>query len=412
MSRKRRQDTELMASPRTKFAKTVQHGTWHEFLFEDANVTRKAFVRWWSEVYLKSADGKALASNIKAQVRGLIESKPPNPISRESLLPGTVSVIQTWESIPLVQGSVEWAKARIRLIRDVIFDGRYEAYQNHFDLDAIPAEMAHARCWMYQRDDGQLDHYRSLAQPWSYKDIEWSNEGPITKLADSTQTAAEFPPVPADPVSNLNRLRISVDDFELHLSALTISARGEQQQQPPQQPPQQHTAETRTADASKRATEASTEVVVQQQQQQHIKEEHVPKGVVDGVIIEPPPIKKEHAREADVKATGAATQQPQIKKECVEEEAGDSDVEIIEPPQIMSEPAHQGDVDGGIIEPPQITNEPTHNGDVAVDGATTQQPQIKKERLEEEAEAGVDEEAGVEDGDSDLEIIEPPQYRD
>lgn len=117
-----------------------------EFLIQDANVTRKAFMRWWIEDYLKSSHGKALPKAVKTEIKGLIEARPPNPISRESLLPGTVSVIQTWESIPLVPGSVEWAKARVRLIRDVIFDGRFKEYQDHFDLDATREETAHARC--------------------------------------------------------------------------------------------------------------------------------------------------------------------------------------------------------------------------------------------------------------------------
>ena len=109
-----------------------------EFLIQDANVTRKAFMRWWIEDYLKSSHGKALPKAVKTEIKGLIEARPPNPTSRESLLPGTVSVIKTWESIPLVPGSVEWAKARVRLIRDVIFDGRFKEYQDHFDLDATP----------------------------------------------------------------------------------------------------------------------------------------------------------------------------------------------------------------------------------------------------------------------------------
>ncbi|KAL8750626.1 MAG: hypothetical protein Q9199_006944 [Rusavskia elegans] len=268
MSCKRKQDTELMDSTRAKFAKTVQTGTCVEFLIQDANVTRKAFMRWWIEDYLKSPYGKALPKAIKTKIKGLLETRPPNPISRESLLPGTVSVIQTWESIPLVQGSVEWTKARVRLIRDLIMDGRFQQYKDHFDLVATSEEIGHARCWIYQRDDGQLDHYRSLAQPWSYKDIEWSNEGPVTKLADPALTAADFPRVPANPTGNLNRLRISETDFELHLLSLSTSP-AEQQQQ---------SAQTQIADGSNTAMEPSMEgeAVQQQQQQQHVKEEHTP----------------------------------------------------------------------------------------------------------------------------------------
>ncbi len=370
-------------------------------------------MRWWIEDYLKSLHGKALPKAVKTEIKGLIEARPPNPTSRESLLPGTVSVIKTWESIPLVPGSVEWAKARVRLIRDVIFDGRFKEYQDHFDLDATPEEIAHARCWIYQREDGRLDHYRSLAQPWSYKGMEWSNEGPVTKLADPTLTAVEFPPVPANPLSNPNRLRISVDDFELRLSALTISSREEQQQQPPQQPPQQHTAETGTADASKRAMEPSMEVVFQQQQQQRVKEEHAPKGIIDGVITGQSHVKEEHARGKNVEVDSLhiknergeqeedeieIIQQLQIKNERGEED--EAEVEIIRRPLIKKEHVHNGDAEVEIIEPPLIKKEHAREAEVEVTGTATQQPQIKKERVEEEA------------GDSDVEIITPPPIKD
>ncbi|KAI4088320.1 MAG: hypothetical protein LQ339_008717, partial [Xanthoria mediterranea] len=387
-------------------------GTCMEFLIQDANVTRKAFMRWWIEDYLKSSHGKALPKAVKTEIKGLIEARPPNPISRESLLPGTVSVIQTWESIPLVPGSVEWAKARVRLIRD-----------------------------MYQRDEGQLDHYRSLAQPWSYKDIEWSNEGPVTKLADPTMTTAEFPPVPANPLSNPNRLRISVDDFELRLLSLYISTPEEQLQQQ-QPPPQQHPAETHTVDVSNRAMEASTEEVVVQQQQHHVKKEHAPKGVIDGVIagqshvreehareaevevdggiiqqlqikngrgeeeddgieiIASPHVKKEHAGEKDVEITGAATQQSQIKNERGKEE--DAEVEIIEPPHIKAEHGREEESNSAAMQQPQIKKDQAPQEES--NSATTQHPHIKKERLEKEKEAGA--------GDSDLEIVERPVYRD
>ncbi|KAI4232848.1 MAG: hypothetical protein LQ349_004748 [Xanthoria aureola] len=429
MSRKRRQDNELIDITRAKFAKTVRAGTFMEFLIQDANVTRKAFMRWWIEDYLKSSHGKALPKAVKTEIKGLIEARPPNPISRESLLPGTVSVIQTWESIPLVPGSVEWAKARVRLIRDVIFDGRFKEYQDHFDLDATPEEIAHARCWMHQREDGQLDYYRSLAQLWSYKDIEWSNEGPVTKLADPTLTAVEFPPVPANPLSNPNRLRISVDDFELHLSVLTISSREEQQQQPPQQPPQQHTAETSTADASKRAMEPSMEVVFQQQQR--VKEEHAPKGIIDGVITGQSRVKEEHARGKNVEVDSPhiknepgeqeddeieIIQQLQIKNERGEDDAeveiiwpphvknergeDDAEVEIIWPPHVKNEHAPKEVVDGVITKQPRVKEEHAPEADVKATGAATQQPQIQKERVEEEA------------GDSDVEIIAPPPIKE
>lgn len=228
-------------------------------------------------------------------------------------------VIQRWESIPLVKGSPEWAKARVRLIRDLIMDGRFRQYKDHSDLVATSEEMGHTRCWIYQRDDGQLDHYRSLAQPWSYKDIEWSNEGPVTKLADPALTATDFPRVPANPTSNLNRLRISETDFELHLLSLSTSS-AEQQQQ---------SAQTQIADGSNTAMEPSMEgeaVQQQQQQQQHVKEEHAHKGDTNDEIIQQPHIKAElgNGEEAEVEITHHRS----IKQEHADDEEGEEETEL------------------------------------------------------------------------------------
>ena len=55
-----------------------------------------------------------------------------------------------------------------------------------------------------------------------------------------------------------------------------------------------------------------------------------------------------------------------------------------------------------IIKQPSIKAEPAHQGDI--NSAATQAPQIKKEQAEEGKEAG--------EGDSDVEIIESPGYRD
>ncbi|KAI4262177.1 MAG: hypothetical protein L6R42_002639 [Xanthoria sp. 1 TBL-2021] len=198
-------------------------------------------------------------------------------------------------------------------------DGRFQQYKDHFDLVATSEEMGHTRCWIYQRDDGQLDHYRSLAQPWSYKDIEWSNEGPVTKLADPALTATDFPRVPANPTSNLNRLRISETGFELHLLSLTIST-AKQQQQPPGQ--------MQVADGLNTAMEPSMEgePVQQQQQQRDVKEEHAHKGDTNDEIIQQPHIKEEHAQkeEAEVEITHHRS----IKQEHADDDEEEEETEV------------------------------------------------------------------------------------
>ena len=177
-------------------------------------------MHWWNESYLKSPQAKALPKSIKTEIKALIEAKPPNPVSKASLLPGTVLVIEAWEAIPMVPGTAEWAKARVRLIRDLTTDGTFPQYKYHFDFVETIEEMGDVRCWIYHREDGTLDHYRSLAQSWCYKNIEWSNAGPVTKLADQASTATTLPETPANATSNLNRLRISGTDFYLHIMSL------------------------------------------------------------------------------------------------------------------------------------------------------------------------------------------------
>ncbi|KAL8911672.1 MAG: hypothetical protein Q9171_003199 [Xanthocarpia ochracea] len=261
--------------------RTPAAGTWREFLIEDANVTRKAFTHWWNESYLKSSQAKTLPKSIRREIKGLIEARPPNPVSKASLLPGTVLVIEAWEAIPLVPGTAEWAKARVRLIRDLIIDGTFQQYKYHFDFVETIEELGDVRCWIYQREDGTLDHYRSLAQPWSYKDIEWSNAGPITKLADQASTATALPETPANATSNLNRLRISGTDFYLHI--MSLHSPSVDYSQPPVQ--------------MQTASKPSTTITPS----------------IEGEIVQHLPIKQERVDEEDT--PGEDTQHPLIKQE-------------------------------------------------------------------------------------------------
>ncbi|KAI4236656.1 MAG: hypothetical protein L6R40_006098 [Gallowayella cf. fulva] len=194
--------------------------TWWRFLIRDANITRNAFKQWYTAIYLKSADGKVLSDSVKKEIQRLLEATPPNPITRDSLLPGSVKVIQKWEAIPLVEGSTEWGQARVRLIRDLIIDAVFPHFQLHFDLKATTTELNNARCWIFQRPDELWDKYRSLAQPWCYKDIDWSIQGGVTTLADPADMLIAPPETPDDAAMDLNRLRISEHDFAMFIQFL------------------------------------------------------------------------------------------------------------------------------------------------------------------------------------------------
>ncbi|KAL8848995.1 MAG: hypothetical protein Q9221_006026 [Calogaya cf. arnoldii] len=235
MSHKRKQDTGLVDRTRTKFTKTVQHGTWCDFLLHDANVTRKSFARWWDKVCRKSNPYSAgVPGEVKTQIARLLATEAPNPISRRALLPGTLK------------------------------------FQDHLDLGATREEVGHARNWVFQHDDGQMDHYLSLAQPWCYKDlVAWNKENPDTKLADREMTADTLPNVPANATTNWNRLKVSKASFLQLLS--TVDEHQEQEQEHEheheQENPQMQAMSAPTATAA-----LSTQG--QLDQQTHIQYEH------------------------------------------------------------------------------------------------------------------------------------------
>lgn len=101
-------------------------GSWSNFLREDAATTRKAFAIWASENYLQPAQGRMLSKNTRSELGALANSGTISTISRDSLSPETVTIIQNWENIPLVPNSPDWRTAGTRLIRDLVIDGTHQ----------------------------------------------------------------------------------------------------------------------------------------------------------------------------------------------------------------------------------------------------------------------------------------------
>ena len=161
-------------------------GTWQQFLREDAKSTRNSFAAWWSETFCKSQQFSGFSKSAKTQVEQLLNATLPNPPNPHSLLPETVSIIKTWQAIPLVQDdenpSPEYTRAIVRLVRDFLVSSEYPFYATYGGFKVKKTNLAAARSWLLKNHDGTIGKYESLAQPWGYKDIKWDPVEPTTRI--------------------------------------------------------------------------------------------------------------------------------------------------------------------------------------------------------------------------------------
>ncbi|KAL8929536.1 MAG: hypothetical protein Q9208_001205 [Pyrenodesmia sp. 3 TL-2023] len=200
-----------------KFLKTFYDGTWQDFLHIDANTTRKGFAGWYSETYLKSAEGRSISKAAKAEVHNLLNCKAPINIDRDTLHPETQVILRTWEEIPLAVGSPEYSRAITRWVKDIAVAGLlHEMLQSVIGEHLSSKDIAEARSWIYIGPDGRIQGYQPLAQPWYPKSLQWDNE--ISSFATVTCIPNENDPpnptmsleMPADQES----LRITTATFE------------------------------------------------------------------------------------------------------------------------------------------------------------------------------------------------------
>ncbi|KAL8873186.1 MAG: hypothetical protein Q9174_001307 [Haloplaca sp. 1 TL-2023] len=91
---------------------------------------------------------------------------------RDSHPEEVVEVFKIWEADEIVTGSAEWKRARIRMLRDIIFRGEFQAYKRR-GLVTSPEELAATRCWFLERADGSVAKYPSIVLPWCFKDLIW-----------------------------------------------------------------------------------------------------------------------------------------------------------------------------------------------------------------------------------------------
>ncbi|KAL8848994.1 MAG: hypothetical protein Q9221_006025 [Calogaya cf. arnoldii] len=161
---------------------------------------------------MKSAEGRMLSGFTKNQIRTICQSGTTGRYSRDSLSPETITVIQTWENIPLIPDTKEWRAARIRLVCDLLLEGILIQYQDQ-GLQASAREVGDARKWIFERPDGSLARYGSIIQPWNHKSLTIRDGNLITTSAPGTLDPASLPNLVVDENFNANRLRISRSIF-------------------------------------------------------------------------------------------------------------------------------------------------------------------------------------------------------
>ncbi|KAL8652461.1 MAG: hypothetical protein Q9226_004262 [Calogaya cf. arnoldii] len=157
---------------RRKFMDAAKNGTWKKFLNQDASMAKKAFKVWFSEVYLKTLEGISLHKTAKAQIHYLCDENPVPPTPRSKLLPSALTVLITWEDVPLVPGTPEWSTARVRLIANLLVEGLFHESQAQ-GLKVTGDEIAEARLWLHKKPDGTISRFEPLRQPWHFKGLHW-----------------------------------------------------------------------------------------------------------------------------------------------------------------------------------------------------------------------------------------------
>ena len=135
-------------------------------------MAKKAFKIWFSEVYLKTLEGISLHKAAKAQIHYLCDENPVPPTPRSKLLPSALTVLMTWEDIPLIPGTPEWSTARVRLIAHLLVEGLFHESQAQ-GLKVTGDEIAEARLWLHKKPDGTISRFEPLRQPWHFKGLHW-----------------------------------------------------------------------------------------------------------------------------------------------------------------------------------------------------------------------------------------------
>lgn len=147
-------------------------GEWKAFLIEDATVSRKAFEVWFMEVYLQSPQGASLAKENKREIHFISTASPVYAINRDTLLPGTLNVLKTWEEVDLAPGNPAWRIARTRSIAYLLVNGLFHDGNAH-GFEVTQRDLGEARCWLHKKPDGTVSRFEPLQQLWHHKGLSW-----------------------------------------------------------------------------------------------------------------------------------------------------------------------------------------------------------------------------------------------
>lgn len=201
-------------------------GTWQAFLEQDANTTRKSVRFFWYNQYVSSVAGRALPDEVKQQIQSLLNVLPPNHVDRTQLFSGTVQFIEAWEALPLADGTDECKKAKHRLLANLVASGQLKqalskGLRLHVDLQIL----AEARCWLYRGQDGMIQRFTPLKQPWRYKALQWDDESESLLSGVPVLTSDHLPNPPMNQAlpCNLEELRLSLLTFWLLIDGINTT---------------------------------------------------------------------------------------------------------------------------------------------------------------------------------------------
>ncbi|KAL8801941.1 MAG: hypothetical protein Q9182_004122 [Xanthomendoza sp. 2 TL-2023] len=154
----------------------IKSGDWKRFLYEDSIVTRSAFLKWFSEVFLQSPEGRSLPKDVQKQIYHITEPSVAASTTRESLSPAIIDVLKAWEAVPLVPGTRQWAIAHVRFIAFMLSHGIFRSCSEK-GLVVTSSEVNEAQCWLHKQPDGGISVFKTIQQPWYHKDLTWKPKG-------------------------------------------------------------------------------------------------------------------------------------------------------------------------------------------------------------------------------------------
>lgn len=117
--------------------------------------------------------GNLVCKESKAEIHSLFRRvEGPHTVERAQLRPDTVEILRMWESEALIPGTKEFYFAKIRALRDIIFEklhGSATADEELAKLNPTVNEMSQVHQWLYVTADGQYAMHRPFKQPFFYK---------------------------------------------------------------------------------------------------------------------------------------------------------------------------------------------------------------------------------------------------